>query len=97
MTIPIGRYQFAGPFDHPSVLEDRAGMYAILDVHAGRYRVLDIGESAQVRTRVSDHDRAGCWQRNASSRLYVAVHYTPYRFGVEQELRGQFNPVCGQR
>ncbi len=97
MIISIGRYQFAGPFVYPTSLEDSSGVYAILDQYAGRFRVLDIGESVRVRTRVMTHDRAACWRRHALSQLYVAALYTPYRTFVEQELRGQFNPVCGER
>ncbi len=103
MTIPIGRRLFQGPYLSADSLEDRSGVYAILDQRRdGKYYVIDIGESKAVKTRVESHDRANCWTKNQMGILAVAVFYTPHqqqagRTAIEQELRSQYSPVCGIR
>ncbi len=102
MAIQIGRFEFEGPFLSPDRLEDRAGVYAVLTSNGGVYNPVDVGESAQVKTRVAGHDRADCWLRHAISGLAVAVLYTPGlqqagRRRIEQELRQQFAWPCGER
>jgi hypothetical protein len=102
MAIEIGRYNFEGPFQGTSSLEARSGVYAILTHNGMAYDPVDVGESAQVKTRVETHDRADCWRQHAAGPLAVAVLYTPGlqqagRRAVEQELRQQFNWPCGDR
>ncbi len=104
MSITLAGYKFNGPFKSTSSLEDKSGVYAILTpTNASRYKVVDVGESATVKSRVENHDRKSCWQRNASSgRLYYAVHYTPGlhqagRKTIEQKVRQQYNPPCGSQ
>lgn len=101
MSITIGRYTFEGPYDNTGPLEDRSGVYAILCFRDGKYYVVDVGESAQVKTRVGNHERKACWMRNCSGTWMVAVYYTAHlqssgRVSVEQEIRAQYNPPCGQ-
>jgi hypothetical protein len=102
MTINIGKYTFEGPYTKTGELLDRSGIYAIL-CHSGQsYNLVDVGESATVKSRVENHDRKDCWKRNCSSTLEVAVLYTPNaqqsgRMAIEQELRDQYKPPCGQR
>ena len=97
--IQIGRYNFEGPYTSTEMLQDRAGIYAILDAQS---TVIDIGESSGVKSRVEGHDRKDCWTKNGIGTLKVAVLYTPYtdqagRIVIEQELRNQFSPACGVR
>jgi hypothetical protein len=100
--ISIGNYQFEGPFPTTASLHDRSGVYAILDHRSDGYHLLDCGESAAVKTRVANHDRQPCWNRNSKGVLKVAVCYTPNlqqtgRMQVEQAIRQQFDPTCGKR
>ena len=102
MSIPIGRYIFEGPYTDTARLEDRSGVYAILDHRNGTNHLVDVGESAQVKTRVDNHDRKPCWNGNKKGVLTVSVLYTPNaqqagRMAIEQEIRKQFNPPCGDR
>jgi len=52
----------------PSAQADFSGMaaiYVILCVaQDGSWTVLDVGQSGQVGTRIDDHDRRVCWERN---------------------------------
>ena len=62
---------------------------------------LDVGETDQLGTRISEHERRACWQRNAGSvPIYVAVHQESNqqtRLAIESDLRSQLNPTCGNR
>lgn len=98
----IGRYFFDGPYTNTDHLQDRSGVYVILSQNGASYGVLDVGESAAVKSRIAAHDRQDQWRRCATGPLSVAVLYTPDsqqsgRMVIEQELRTQFNPPCGQR
>lgn len=95
----IGKYTFEGPYRSADYLKDLAGVYAIL---ASNGFPIDIGESANVKTRIENHDRVDCWRRNGGGVLAVAVLYTPNhqqqgRMAIEQELRQLYNPPCGRR
>ena len=100
MSISIGSYTFEGPDTSTSNLQDRSGIYAIHCYRDGQYYLIDVGESAQVKTRVENHDRADCWSRHCSGTLTVSALYTPNlqqagRREIEQVLRDQYNPPCG--
>jgi hypothetical protein len=77
-------------------------VYVILCHRDAKNFVIDVGESAQVKTRVDNHDRKDCWQLNCQGNLLVAVYYTPNlqssgRIAIEQEIRRQYNPPCGDK
>jgi hypothetical protein len=102
MSIKIGRYVFTGPFTSAESLEDKSGIYVILCSKDSQYNPIDCGESATVKTRIENHDRANCWKRNCTGTLCVAVLYTPNlqsagRVAVEQEIRGKYRFPCGER
>lgn len=103
MSITISGYTFEGPFKTTTSLQNRSGVYAILDYRSnGQYYVTDVGESANVRDRVENHDRAACWKRHTQGTLYYAAYYTPSlqqpgRREVEQKIRTEYNPPCGVR
>ena len=58
MAIKKGQYRFDGPYPAVDFLRHQSGVYAILDVRSGQTVVVDIGESAQVKSRIQHHDRA---------------------------------------
>ena len=102
MSLQVCGYAFVGPFNNTNFLEDRSGIYIIVDVrHEGNF-IIDVGESSAVKTRVTTHDRKGCWSANKIGNLAVFVLYTPdlQQFGrmqIEQEIRRNYNPGCGER
>lgn len=103
MSITIGGYSFNGPYSSTGSLEDRSGVYAILDKRSDSYYLLDVGESAMVKSRVEGHDRKNCWQRNSKGTITCAVKYTPGlqqvgRMQIEQDIRSKINNIpCGKR
>lgn len=57
MAIPIGGHNFEGPFDDVVYLRNASGVYVILGhPEYGLPIVIDVGESGDIRTRVSVHD-----------------------------------------
>jgi hypothetical protein len=100
VTIKIGNYNFEGPYSNEWQLKDQSGVYAILGGNGSEsWKVVDIGESEQLRTRVAGHDRSDSWKRQRHATLACAALYCSAqdRMRVEKELRGQFNPPCGDR
>ncbi|MFH1327318.1 MAG: hypothetical protein ABIH76_00465 [Candidatus Bathyarchaeota archaeon] len=100
--VTIGRYSFEGPYTNTAYLQDKSGVYAIVDDQSNSLIVVDVGESANVKSRVENHERGSCWTRNRIGTLKVAVLYTPglqqpCRMQIEQEIREHYNPVCGVR
>jgi hypothetical protein len=101
MAITIGNLSFDGPFTGTSELLPRSGVYAILGRAAAgsNWIVVDVGESGDVKSRVETHDRKPQWQGRGHSTLAVAALYCDgaTRIQVEQALRKQYNPACGDR
>ncbi|NEP10108.1 MAG: GIY-YIG nuclease family protein [Symploca sp. SIO2C1] len=96
----IEGYQFQGPYDKTGFLQERSGVYVILDLRRDGNYVIDVGESEALKTRIENHNRKNCWRRNEQGTLAVAVHYTPQfpkslRRAIEQKIRSQYVPVCG--
>lgn len=94
-------YTFNGPYAFTEDLEDKSGVYAIVDHRLDdTYHLLDVGESHNVKTRVEQHDRKPCWQRHKEGRVVVAAYYTPNaqqpgRKAIEQDIRANYLVPCG--
>lgn len=101
MSITIGNYSFEGPFTNTASLKNQSGVYAVLgrNGQGENWSVVDIGESAEIRDRVENHDRADCWKRQGKSTLAVAAYYCDgnSRISIESALRTQYTPPCGDR
>lgn len=103
MSLTVDRYQFEGPYASEAKLEDCSGVYVIVSSVNGQYQPVDCGESATVKSRVGNHNRADCWRAHAQGgTLMAAVLYTPRlqsagRVAIEHEIRGQYSFPCGQR
>ena len=104
--IQIGKYNFDGPWLlNNTNLIDRAAVYVILCSRSnGNYDLVYVGETGQTGTRLSNHERAVCWDRSCSSSLYVAIFWTPSdrytvddRRKIEKDLRDQDNPPCNRQ
>jgi hypothetical protein len=101
ITITLAGYEFS-VFTSTSSLENKGGVYAILDLRSDdRYYPIDVGESAEVKDRVENHDRKPCWNRNIRGSIRYGVHYTPgksaeARRKIEAEIRDKYDPPCGK-
>jgi hypothetical protein len=64
------------------------------------YFLVDVGESAEVKSRIENHDRKDCWPKYCTGTLTASVLYTPNlhqagRRKIEQAIRDQYQPPCG--
>lgn len=93
----INGYQFEQGYPLATTFNNVAAVYIIYTSQSW----LDVGETDQLETRISEHERRPCWQRNAGNvPIYVAVHQESNqqaRLAIESALRSQLNPTCGDR
>ena len=102
ISIKIGRYNFDGPYASFDLVEDRPGLYALVDEVNGEYSLIDIGEAENIRSSLVFHERRACWRKYFEGKLRVAVYYTPAkqqpeRIKIEQEIRDYFSIPCGRK
>ena len=100
MSIQVGQYYAEGPFGNIGNLMSHSGVYVILgrSSQAANWNIVDVGESHNIRERISSHERKPCWIRQGFYELAVAVIYCDHhnRKRIEQELRSSYRPPCGQ-
>ena len=103
MSLIIAGYEFEGPYLVVEDLQDRSGVYVILDRRDEKYIVIDVGESHAVKSRVTNHERKDCWKKHCENGIWLyAVYYTPHlqqpgRKEIEQKIREMYNPPCGEQ
>jgi hypothetical protein len=95
-------YQFEGAWSDPENLESRSGVYVVWCRSGEIWTVLDVGESQDVKDRILNHDRSDFWSRYCNGTIYYSATYTPNlqqtgRQEIEQYIRNQTNPPCGNR
>ena len=105
--ITIGKYKFDGPYLlKDKDLIDRAAVYAILcrNLSTGKYPVIYIGQTGELGTRLSNHNKKRCWESNCTSSLYVAIFPAPTdryskesRLRIELELIKRYEPICNKQ
>ncbi len=93
-----------GPFYSQYGLEKLPGIYLIqCDSGRGAPKILDVGEAEDVRKRIETHDREDCWEEECQDgAITYAAHYMKgsteeQRREIEQDLRKQLDPPCGER
>lgn len=101
MSINIGQWVFDGPYPNANHLAPRSGVYVILgrNLPWQQWTVIDVGETGDLRQRISAHDRADQWRRQNYVELSVASLHCDERnrMTVEAHLRSAYNPPCGDR
>jgi len=93
-------YTFDGAYASAHSLESKAGVYVIWCETPTRLLVLDVGESGDLKGRVANHERAGCWSRRCTGRIRYSATYTPDlnqagRLEIEARIRSIAAPPCG--
>jgi len=96
-------YNFEGPYRLTTSLNDLSGVYAIISARNNGNFIIDVGESSAVKTRIENHDRKDCWERNRQSgEVKYAVYYTPgltqeERRKIEKDIRDKNVIPCGSQ
>lgn len=94
MPITVGDYRFRGPYRRVAMLEERPGVWAVLD--GRKVPPVAAGSAEDVRTAVEEHPARACWTRRCD-RPAVAVFYSPMddrRQRLLRELRGRYELPC---
>ncbi len=95
-----GISEFVGPYPSPDYIQNRSGVYVVLTtIDQKNYTVVDVGESDDVKYRITHHDRKPCWMRHNRGTIWYAVYYAPEatRRKIEQQIRQRYSPPCGER
>jgi hypothetical protein len=94
MTITIGNYDFHGPHFVLRGIENRAGVYAILNHKADEIELLDLGESGDLQATLQNHARLQFWQSYMPGTVGVMVHYHETdRKQIERDIRNEYEPA----
>ena len=95
--INISGYQSKGPYHEENTdFDEVAAVYVILDENDNK---IDVGETDQLKTRLSTHERRDCWERNCKGDIYVAVYQEnseEKRRRIEKEIRNSYSFPCGK-
>ncbi len=83
MGIYLGGQVFSGPFNDSWRVDNKSGLYAILDGPDRTSKVLAIGESVNLRDAV-DRSLRRTLKKDSWEGMYIAVRYTP---GIQQHHR----------
>ena len=89
------------PIDQANKLKNAPGVYVILCQDSSSSPVIDVGQSDDVRKRVTNHDRKDCWSKHCRQEsLKVAATYIKdeqERLDREKEIRQHCKLPCGER
>jgi len=99
MAITVRGYSFDGPYTSKSSIKNESGVYAIHDHNNEKYYIIDVGESGEIASRLDNHEREDCWNKEKNGNLtFSALYVTEQeREKIEQEIRSQYNVPCGER
>lgn len=97
MSVAVGSYEFQGPYNGVTEVEDRAGVYAVVNCVGDEVLLLEVSHGSQMRQRLEDHPRLAAWRRYFSDTLGVLVHYTPQssdseRKSIVKNIHAEFGP-----
>lgn len=93
-TISIAEYSFDGPYTFASLLDDRPGVWAVLDERS--LPPVDAGEAENVREAVESSDRYECWREHCDPITYAGflVPSPSRRAEVLGELAESYDLPC---
>ena len=89
---------FNGPYNVDTTdFNSIPGVYVISD---SSFRPIDVGQTEDLRRRMSSHDRYECWARSSTGRPLLYFYHIPNereRLELESAIRSRFPFVCGIR
>ncbi len=75
MSILVADIEFSGPFRTPIEIEDKAGIFVVMQEFDDQYEVIDFGYSDNLRADLVDPDEFEQWTKQYPGLLFVGVHY----------------------
>lgn len=100
ITVGGKEYVFNGPYSQTADLKSDSGTYVVTTKKkSGDHKIIDVGESANVKSRVENHDRADCWANEQKNGLFYSGYYCDEtsRMKLGDDIRNAFSPPCGER
>ena len=97
MSVAVGNYEFEGPFIGAAQLENRPGVYAVVNCIGDDVTVLEVSDDHRLKSRLEQHPRLAAWQRYFPNSLGVLVHYTNPNSELERKtimknIHDEFGP-----
>jgi len=75
MAITVGGYSFDGPYTSKSSIKNESGVYAIHDHNNEKYYIIDAGESGEIASRLDNHEREDCWNKEKNGKEGRTILY----------------------
>lgn len=94
----INGYEFQGPF--PLERTEFNPVPAVYVVSNHQQNPVDVGQTNDLKQRMSCHEREYCWKKNApyGPMVYAFVHDNEQvRLNVESKIRDSYQFACGIR
>lgn len=92
-TITYEGYTFNGPFSINTSFNEVSGIYLITNING---TIVDVGETENLKERIPNHERRGCWEKNNGVNLYFHHENNEnQRLAKEKLFRSKSNPACG--
>lgn len=92
----IQGYEFEGPF--PLYTSSFNGVGAVYVISDDKNSSIDVGQTDNLKERMSSHDREDCWVKNATGKIVVyarVINKEEDRLFVESKIRNAHKFTCG--
>ena len=83
MSILIGKYEFDGPFNSLSYLQEKRGLYAVLKCEGTNYELIHVAQADNVREQIELSQSA---YSDVKGEVRIAACYTP-RSGLRERSK----------
>lgn len=92
MTILIGKYEFDGPFHRVDDLEEKQGLYVVLQYKDEEYELIHVAQADNIRERIELLPAP----ESPTGKVLLAALYTPRcgareRSTMVEDIRSEFN------
>lgn len=75
MSISVAGIDFLGPFKTPVEIQEKAGIFVVLQENGSEFEVIDFGSAENLRMELVDPDEFEQWASHYPGLLLIGVHY----------------------
>ena len=76
MSVLIGKYEFNGPYENVTELEEKPGLYAVLHCQNDEYELIHVAQANSIRDCLQ-HSQVATNPTECSGKVLLASYYTP--------------------
>ena len=78
MGLTLGIYQFEGPIESVSLIEEKEGVFAVLCLKEDNsYKLIHVEEANNIKAKIRNHIKSSEWTKLCKNRVAFGVNYTP--------------------